>query len=123
MIEINISYEAAINLLKDQVEIELNRQKKIGFVDYKVSIENLSVRKIKEIVEISLFDILVLLPVTLITEESNLPQIVAQAVKGFGSSIGQAALSNYTENEAKSILSKVRRIFGNFSSSTSFQNN
>jgi hypothetical protein len=119
MIEINISHEAAINLLKDQVEIELNRQKKIGFVDYKVTIENLSVRKIKEIVEISLFDILVLLPVTLITEESNLPQIVAQAVKGFGSSIGQAELSNYTE----SILSKVRRIFGNFSSSTSFQNN
>lgn len=123
MIEINISYEAAINLLKDQVEIELKRQKKIGSVDYKASLENLSERKLKEIIEISLFDILVLLPVTLITGKSNLPQIVAQTVRGFGGSIGQAALSNYSKNEVKSILSKVRGIFGNFSSSTSFQNN
>lgn len=123
MIEINIPYEAAINLLKDQVEIELKRQKEIGLVDYKVSIENLSASKIKEIIEISLFDILVLLPVTLITEESNLPQIAAQTVRGFGGSIGQAALSNYSKNEAKSILSKVRGKFKNFSSSTSYQNN
>lgn len=123
MIEINIPYEAAINLLKDQVEIEFNRQKKMGFVDNNDSIESLGNKKVKEIIEISLFDILALLPVTLITEESNLTKIIVQTVRGFAGTIGHVSLAKYSENEAKSMLLKVRGIFGDFSSSTSYQNN
>lgn len=123
MIEINIPEQAAINLLRDQVKLEFKRQKKIGQLDYKAMLENLSEEKLKEIFEIALFDILVLLPVTLITEESNLTQIIYKTVRILSAELGAEVLSNYTEKEAKSLLLQIRKSFGDFSNTTTFQNN
>lgn len=123
MIEINIPEQAAINLLRDQVNLEFKRQKKMGLLDIKASIETLEENKLREIVEISLFDILVLLPVTLITEESNLPQIIVKAVRALSTEYDDTFLAEYGENEAKSILLLIRKSFGDFSNTTTYQNN
>jgi len=123
MIEINIPDKAALNLLRDQVNLEFKRQKRIGLVEAHILLENLSGGKIKEIVEIALFDIVSLLPVTLITEESNLPQIIYKTVRTLSTEFGDKVLSNYGENEAKSILLQIKKFFSDFSDTTIFQNN
>ena len=123
MIEINIPEEAALNLLKDQISIEIKRQKRTGLVDIHATLDTLSERKLKEIVEISLFDILVLLPVTLITEESNLPKIISKVVRSLSVIYANPLLSDYSEKDAKSMLSRIKKSFGDFSKTTTFQNN
>lgn len=123
MIEINIPEQAAINLLRDQVNLEFKRQKKMGLLDYRVLLENVNEVKLKELIEIALFDILSLLPVTLITEESNLTQIIYKTVRVLSAELGAELLLNYNEKEAKSLLLQIRKSFGDFSNSTTFQNN
>lgn len=123
MIEINIPSEAAISLLKDQVTLEFKRQKRIRLLDENDSIGNLSESNFKEIVEIALFDILMLLPVTLITEKSNLKQIITKTVRALDKFYNYEFLSIYVEKEAEWMLYRVRKPFKNYSSTTSFQNN
>ena len=123
MIEINLPTEAAITLLNDQFVLEFKRQKKLTQLNETLRIEELKSSSFKTILEIALFDILALLPVTLITEESNLPQIVSKSVKGLAYKYGQRSLFNYSENEAKTLLILLKKSFGDFSSSTTFQNN
>ena len=109
--------------LNDQFLLELKRQKKIGRIKSFTTPEELDENTFKSILEIALFDILALLPVTLVTEESNIPEIVSKSVKGLSFKYGQRSLYKYSENEAKTLLSLLKKSFGNFSSTTTFQNN
>ncbi|RJP63335.1 MAG: hypothetical protein C4543_00590 [Ignavibacteriales bacterium] len=123
MIEINLPTEAAISLLNDQFVLEFKRQRKLSKNKSFNSIEELSDSEFKKILEISLFDILSLLPVTLITEESNLPEIISKSVKGLAYKYYKPSFYKFSEKNAKSILLIVKKSFGNFSSTTTFQNN
>lgn len=123
MLEINLPTEAAINLLNDQFLLEFKRQKKIEKINLSTRVDDLDEREFKVIIEIALFDILALLPVTLVTEDSNLPQIISKSVKGLSYKYGKKFLMNYGENEAKSLLNLLKKSFGDFSSTTTFQNN
>ncbi len=123
MIEINLPTEAAINLLNDQFVHEFKHQKKIKKVKPGISITELNGKQFKEILELALFDILILLPVTLITEESNLSSIIKKSVKGLSIKYNKAETLKFTENDAEKLLIRIKKSFGNFSSSTTYQNN
>jgi|GEM_PF-2605798 len=123
MIEINLPTEAAINLLSDQFVHEFKHQKKIKKVKPGISITELNGIQFKEILELALFDILVLLPVTLITEESNLPTIIYKSTYGLAVKYDKLAELKFSENDAEKLLLKIKKSFGNFSSSTTYQNN
>jgi len=93
MIEINIPVEAAVNLLRDQVNLEVKRQKRIGKLDTNLSLVHLEDFDLKKVVEIALFDILVLLPVTIVTEESNLSNIIVKAVRALSVAVSYTHLT------------------------------
>ena len=123
MIEINLPTEAAITLLKDQVLLEFKRQKKLSAYAPLMTVDELSEKEFKRITEIALFDILALLPVTLVTEESNLPTIISKSVTGLAYKYSKRNLLNYGENEAKKLLFLLKKSFGDFSGTTTYQNN
>lgn len=123
MIEINLPTEAAINLLNDQFVHEFKHQKKIKKVKPGISITELNGKQFKEILELALFDILILLPVTLITEESNLSSIIKKSVQGLSIKYNKAETLKFTEKDAEKLLIRIKKSFGNFSSSTTYQNN
>jgi len=123
MIEINLPTEAAINLLNDQFIHEFKNQKRINKIKPEIRISELPVNQFKEILVLAVFDIIVLLPVTLITEESNLTSIIKKSVQGLTHKYGKAEVLQFTEKDAEKLLMRVKKSFGNFSSSTTYQNN
>lgn len=123
MIEIKVPEEEAISLLNEQVQQEIISRKKIGQLHPEDSIETINFTLLLEIIETAVFDIIVLLPVTLITEKSNLPKIVTTSVKGFLRSNKRFGAKNFSEQNAKILLKKVQSLFSSASSSTSFQQN
>jgi len=123
MIEINLPTEAAINLLNDQFIHEFKNQKRINKIKPEIRISELPVNQFKEILELALFDILVLLPVTLITEESNLPSIIYKSTYGLAVKYDKLAELKFSEIDAEKLLLTIKKSFGNFSSSTTYQNN
>ncbi len=123
MIEINVPTETAVNLLSDQMRQEIESRKKMGKLHPEDSVETVNSSSLREILETSIFDIVVLLPVTLITEKSNLSKIIITAVRNYARQNKRTDLNRFTEKNAKIILKKVKNLFSGFSDSTSYQQN
>lgn len=123
MIEIKVPEEEAISLLKEQVQQEIVSRKKINELHPEDSIETINFDTLLEIIETAIFDIIVLLPVTLIIEKSNLPKIITTSVKGFLRVNKRFGAKNFSDKNARAILKKVQSLFSGTSSSTSFQQN
>ncbi len=123
MIEIQLPKEAAISLLADQVRQETESRKKLGQLHMEDTIETMRKEKLREIVDVAVFDIIALLPVTLLTEKSNLAKLVTSSVRGFGKSKKRSELSSFSEKHAKNLIKRARSLFDSNSGSTTYQNN
>ena len=109
MIEIKLPTSAAVSLLTEQMQRELESRQRAGLIEEDVLLLNdLDFPRLKQIAEISAFDLVMLLPVDLLTEESNLPQIISKCIRALAPMYHYNEFNSYTDEEALHLLKLIR---------------
>ncbi len=111
MIEIKIPTSAAVIMLTERMRYELQLRKKTKCFDQSCDIENLSYADLISIAETSAFDLVFLLPVDILVEESNLPEIITEAFHALSKIFGREEFQLYTKERATKLLKKVTDTF------------
>lgn len=111
MIEIKIPTSAAVIMLTERMRYELQLRKKAGFCEPGFDIENLPFSEIISIGETAAFDLVFLLPVDILVEDSNLPEIITEAFHALSKIFGREEFTLYTKERAERLLSKVKNTF------------
>jgi len=111
MIEIKITIDTALSLLLDRMKFELKLRQKQGIIKPGLRLENLSYKDLLNLIEASVFDTVFLLPVDLITSETNLVQIITGTVRAFAKVLHREEFSLYTSHQAKKIIDPICNYF------------
>jgi hypothetical protein len=111
MIEIKIPTSAAVIMLTERMRYELQLRIKAGCFEPGYEIENLSSSDLLSIAETSAFDLVFLLPVDILIEESNLPEIITEAFHALSKIFGREEFTIYTKERAEILLNKVKNTF------------
>jgi hypothetical protein len=109
MIEIKLPISASVSLLTEQMEREFEARQTIGSIDNTLAMADLSSAELKLIAEVAAFDLIMLLPVDLLIEESNLPQIIAKTIRTLGGIYDKADLNYYSDNDARRLLNIIKK--------------
>ncbi len=111
MIEIKITIDSALNLLLNRMKVELKLRQKDGSILQGLRLENLSYKQLLPIVETSIFDTAMTLPVDLITNETNLNYIITETVKSLARIFHRVEFSLYTNAKTQKLLKPVYSYF------------
>lgn len=123
MIEIRITIDAALTLLLERMKFELKIRQREGIIKPGLKLENLSYEDLFKLTEASLFDTVFLLPVDLITSETNLVQIITQTVRALSKVLNREEFQLYTQRQAQKLIAPIKRIFVNINGSKNFFEN
>jgi hypothetical protein len=123
MIEIKITIDTALNMLLNRMKIELNLRQKSGMIMSGLRLENLSYKQLHPIVEAAIFDTVFLLPVDLITNETNLRYIITETVKTLSRIFHQEEFTLFSNNQTKKILDPVYNYLNKQLETKDFENN
>lgn len=123
MIEIRITIDAALTLLLERMKFELKIRQREGIIKPGLKLENLSYEDLFKLTEASLFDTVFLLPVDLITSETNLVQIITQTVRALSKVLNREEFQLYTQRQAQKLIAPIKRIFININGSKNFFEN
>ena len=111
MIEIKITIDTALSLLLDRMKFELKLRKKQGVIKPGLRLENLSYKDLRNLIEASVFDTVFLLPVDLITSETNLVQIITGTVRALAKVFHREEFLLYTSQQAKKLVDPIYNYF------------
>ena len=111
MIEIRITIDTALNLLLNRMKIELKFRQNDGTITKGLRLENLSYKQLFSIVEASIFDTVMMLPVDLITNETNLCNIITETVKTLARIFHKEEFSLFTNTQTRKILAPIYAYF------------
>ena len=111
MIEIRITIDTALNLLLNRMKVELKFRQNDGTITKELRLENLSYKQLFPIVEASIFDTVIMLPLELITNETNLNYIITATVKSLARIFHKEEFSMFTSTQTKKILEPIYRYF------------
>ena len=111
MIEIKIPTSAAVIMLTERMRYEMQLRIKAGCFEPGFEIENLAFPELMSIAEASAFDLVFLLPVDILVEESNLPEIITDAFHALAKIYDREEFQLYTLERALSLLSKITNTF------------
>ena len=123
MIEIKITIDTALNLLLNRMKVELKFRQSTGEIAKELRLENLSYKQLNSIVESAIFDTVFLLPIDLITQETNLNYIVTGTVKSLSRIFHREEFSVFTSKRARILLDPIYEYFKAQSRDTHFNNN
>lgn len=107
MIEIKITIDTALNLLLNRMKLELKFRQECGIVEKGLRLENLSYSQLFPIVEASIFDTVFLLPVDLITNETNLNYIITGTVKALAKIFHHEEFLLFSGTQTKKLLEPI----------------
>ena len=111
MIEIKITIDTALSLLLDRMKFELKLRQKQGVLKQGLRLENLSYKDLINLIEASVFDTVFLLPVDLITSETNLIQIITGTVRALAKVLHREEFLLYTTLQAKKLIDPINSYF------------
>ena len=111
MIEIKITIDTALSLLLDRMKFELKLRQKQGVIKPGLRLENLSYKDLRNLIEASVFDTVFLLPVDLITSETNLVQIITGTVRALAKVFHREEFLLYTSQQAKKLVDPIYNYF------------
>ena len=111
MIEIKITIDTALSLLLDRMKFELKLRQKQSVIKPGLRLENLSYKDLRNLIEASVFDTVFLLPVDLITSETNLVQIITGTVRALAKVLHREEFLLYTSQQAKKIVDPIYNYF------------
>lgn len=109
MIEIKLPTSAAVSLLTEQMEREFETRQASGLIEKSLSILDISFDDLKQLAETSAFDLIMLLPIDLLIEESNLPQIIAKTVRALANIYDKPDFNYYSDADAQKLLRVIKR--------------
>lgn len=107
MIEIKITIDAAVTLLIERMRFELLICQRQGILQPNLKLENLSNEDIFKIMEASVFDTVLSLPVDLIASETNIVQIITQTVHSLDKVLSCDEFNHYNTLKAEKLISPV----------------
>jgi len=111
MIEIHVPTNAAVTLLTEQMEKEFEARRKAGMLETDFMLHELPYSELLKIAETAAFDILMLLPVQILTEESNISDIVVKAIRALAESYQKDSFKSYNYSDAEKLLARIRNSF------------
>jgi hypothetical protein len=107
MIEIKITIDTALNLLLNRMKLELKFRQHCGLIMDGLRLEELPYKQLYSIVETSIFDTVFLLPVDLITNETNLNYIITGTVKALARIFHYEEFSLFSNKQTKKLLEPI----------------
>jgi len=111
MIEIKITIDTALSLLLDRMKFELKLRQRQGVLKPGLRLENLSYKDLLNLIEASVFDTVFLLPVDLITSETNLIQIITGTVRALAKVLHREEFLLYTSQQARKLIDPIYSYF------------
>ena len=107
MIEIKITIDAAVSLLLERMRFELLISQRQGIFSPNFKLENISNDDLFKIMEASVFDTVLSLPVDLIASETNIVQIITQTVHSLDKVLFCEQFKTYSTFKAEKLLAPV----------------
>jgi len=123
MIEIRITIEAIISILIEKMKIELRQRQRCGLIPIGLRLEDLSYNQLIKIVEASIFDTLFMLPIDLVLMESNIAQLITEAVKTLSRIFKKEEFSMFNKRQAQKIINRVTKFLSESTKTDNFKNN
>jgi len=123
MLQLNIPTEEAVRMLTNRMSDEFKLRKRAGIFPHNVEISELTFNQLLSIAETAAFDLVMLLPADYFLEESNLYEVVSNAIKSLATIYYRREFYSYSENRASSLLKPIIRSFKLSVKSKTFQNN
>lgn len=123
MIEIKITIDTALSLLLERMNLELKLRQSDGMIAKGLRLENLSYKQLYSLVEASIFDTIFLLPVELITHETNLVQIITGTVRALSRILHREEFSLFSNRQAHNLIDPIYRYFKSVLKQKNFINN
>ncbi len=109
MIEIKITTDSASQLLLERMKFELRLRQKSGLLQPGFRLEDLSYKEALRIVEYSVFDTIFLLPVEIITSQTNLVSIITSTVKALSHVLHKEEFMLFTEMKSLKLIEPIRK--------------
>jgi len=111
MIEIKISTSAAVLLITERMRFEFGLRKKIGKIETGFEIENLNYKTLLNIAETAAFDLVLLLPADILTENNNLDDIICRSMRTLADIYNKEEFKYYTKEKARKLMSSITSLF------------
>ena len=113
MIEIKISTSAAVLLITERMRFEFGLRKKVGRIETGFEIENLNYKSLLSIAETAAFDLVLLLPADILTENNNLDDIICRSMRTLADIYNKEEFKYYTKEKARKLMSSITSLFQN----------
>lgn len=123
MIEIRITSEATLSLLLDRMRFELHQRQRCGFLRKGLRLEDLSYKELYSIVESSIFDTVFLMPMELITHQTNLLSIITDTVKSLSRIFHKEQFLLFKLNHAEKLIEPIIIYLSQHAGNEEFTNN
>lgn len=116
MIEIKISTSAAVLLVTERMRYEFAMRKKSGKIEKGFEMEFLDFKTLLSIAEIASFDLILLLPAGILTENNNLDDIICRSMRSLADVYHKEEFKYYTKEKARKLIKKIADLFENVDS-------
>ncbi len=123
MIEIKITIDSALNLLLERMNLELKLRQRDKIIPLGSSFDSLRYDQLFPIVEASLFDTIFLLPVDLVSQDTNLVNIITLTVRALSRILHRNEFQEFTSVDAEKLIRPIINYFKDNPSKKNFQNN
>ncbi len=123
MIEIKITIDNALQLLMERMKFELRNRQKSGMIKHGVRLEDLSYHELLKIVESSVFDTIFLLPVEIITSQTNLVSIITSTIKALNRVLNKEEFLLFSDRQTLNLIEPIRKFLSNNTKSNNYLKN
>ncbi len=107
MIDFNITIEDATNLLHQKMKHELRLKQKQGLISMELSIESVSLKDLFNLLETSIFDLILLLPIDTIISQENIFKFIESTVQTLAHKIKREELFLFSSKDFRKRVTPI----------------
>jgi hypothetical protein len=123
MIEIKITIDSALSFLLERMNLELKLRQRDKIIPRGLRLESLSYNQLFPIVEASIFDTIFLLPIDLVSQETNLINILTGTVKALSRVLNREEFKLFSTQQASRLIQPIVNYFKSQLQWKNFPNN
>lgn len=123
MLEIKITIDSALGLLLERMNLELKLRQRDMIIPKGLRLENLSFNQLFLIVEASIFDTIFLLPIDLVSKETNLVNIITGTVRALARVLHKEEFELFSTQQASNLIQPIINYFQSQLSRKNFPTN
>lgn len=107
MIEIKITIDSALALLLERMNLELKLRQRDKMIPNGLRLDDLTYRQLYLIVEASVFDTIFLLPIDLVSQETNLINIITGTVRALSRILNKEEFKLFSSQHASRLIQPI----------------